>query len=72
MKTVKLSGKDAMVPSAAGPRLSTDPGQVSEAIAPAHPARQADPDESEQFREEIRRRYELPFRHTWRHGGLND
>jgi hypothetical protein len=45
---------------------------ASEAAAAAHAPSQASPDDSAQFREEIRRRYEAPLLVPRRHDGLNE
>jgi hypothetical protein len=72
LKIVGSPVKVAMIPSGANPRPSTIPERDSVAAAAALPTALADSDDSARFREDIIRRYEAPFRPSWRHGGLND
>ena len=46
--------------------------RACETDAAAHAPAQANPDDSAQFREEIRRRYEAPLLLSPRHDGLNE
>jgi hypothetical protein len=47
--------------------------RAAEIATPTRPKPQSQPDHSEQFREDIRRRHEEPFRlHGWHHQGLNE
>jgi hypothetical protein len=61
--------------------LGTSTTMRSQAASPGHPPRTARPvralpealkKEAAQAREDIRRRYETPFRSSWDHSGLNE
>ena len=56
-----------------GNRLSpTIPGPACEAAGAAHADPQGNPDDSAQFRAEVLRRYEAPFKSAWPQDGLNE
>ncbi len=53
-------------------RPPTIPERVSDAIVAARSAPPATPDDPAQVREDIFRRYGVPYPFPWRHGGLNE
>jgi hypothetical protein len=72
LKNMEPSAKVAMTLSGANPRPSNIPLRAAETAAAVHANPEANPDDSERFREDILRRSEAPLRLAWRHGGLND
>ena len=71
-KTVRPQATVAAILGTQEPQVSGSRTKSTRTATPAHSIPPALREEAAKFREEIRRRYETPFRTGWDHGGLNE
>jgi len=68
---VRPAATVAMILGFENPGRQSIPVRGSTATRAARLDSPANPDDSAKFREDIRRRYELPFHSVWNHDGMN-
>jgi len=72
LKPVEPQANVAVILGTTEPRPLALPEKATQTATAAHSVPAALQEEAAKFREQMRRRYEMPFVTGWDHGGLNE